>query len=75
MGAYKYMTSEELAQQPIPHKRTELVRGRLIVHEPATPRHGMIAARILIDIGIYLRTHPIGTAIAPRWFAPRCNSG
>ena len=61
---HRYMTSEELALNPIPNKRTELVRGRLIVREPAKYRHGEIAARVLIAIGIYLESHPIGRVCA-----------
>ncbi|PYO91069.1 MAG: hypothetical protein DMD66_00730 [Gemmatimonadetes bacterium] len=34
------MTAEELLVTNVPNKRTELVRGRLIVHEPPGGRHG-----------------------------------
>lgn len=61
---HRYMTSEELALHPLPDKRTELVRGRLIIREPARRRHGVVAARILIAIGIYLETYPIGEVMA-----------
>jgi Uma2 family endonuclease len=64
MVQLRYMTSEELAEQPLDNKRTELVRGRLVVREPAKAEHGRIAAQMLIDIGIYLREHPIGTVYA-----------
>ena len=60
MVPFVYMTSEQLAQHPVPHKRTELVRGRLVVREPARARHGDVAARVLIEIGIYLKGNPIG---------------
>jgi Uma2 family endonuclease len=58
------MTSEELALNPIPNKRTELVRGRLVVREPAKLRHGVIVVRVVLEIGIYLRTNPIGEVMA-----------
>jgi len=45
------MTAEQLLHNPIPHKRTELVKGRLIVKEPAGYPHGRVAARLLIAIG------------------------
>lgn len=61
---YRYMTSEELARHPIPNARTELVRGRLIVREPAKSQHGLVAARVLIAIGIYLESNPIGQVLA-----------
>lgn len=64
MGQFVYMTSEELARHPIADKRTELVRGRLVVRDAARWSHGTIAARILIEIGIYLKAHPIGTVCA-----------
>jgi Uma2 family endonuclease len=69
MSQYRSLTSEELALHPIPNKRTELVRGRLVVREPAKWRHGTVAARILVAIGIYLDSNPIGTvAIAETGF-------
>jgi Uma2 family endonuclease len=40
------MTAEELLYLSLPDKRTELVRGRLIVREPAGSRHGAVAARL-----------------------------
>ncbi len=61
---YTYMTSEELAMRPIPDRRTELVRGRLVVREPAKLRHGVVAARMLVEIGTYLKTSPIGIVCA-----------
>lgn len=61
---YRYMTSEALAHHPIPNARTELVRGRLIVREPAKHRHGLVAANLLIEIGIYLKSNPIGQVLA-----------
>ena len=45
MSEYLYMTSEDLALHPIPDKRTELVRGRLVVRDAATWSHGLVAAR------------------------------
>jgi Uma2 family endonuclease len=38
------MTAEELLETQVPNKSTELVRGRLIVHEPPGGRHGYVAA-------------------------------
>jgi Uma2 family endonuclease len=37
------MTAEELLAYPVPHKRTELVNGRLVVREPAGFEHGRVA--------------------------------
>ena len=36
------MTAEELLHASIPDKRTELVRGMLIVREPPGGRHGSV---------------------------------
>jgi Uma2 family endonuclease len=60
MARFVHMTSEELALHPVPHKRTELVRGRLVVREPAKRRHGAVAARVVAVIDAYLETNPIG---------------
>ena len=50
------MTADELLLLSMPDKRTELVRGRLVVREPAGFRHGDIAARVLVAISSYLAT-------------------
>ena len=64
MRKFAYVTSEELARNPVADKRTEIVRGRLVIREPASPRHGEVAARVLIAIGMYLDTNPIGRVYA-----------
>ncbi len=61
---HTYMTSEELAMYPIPDRRTELVRGRLVVREPAKLRHGVVAGRMLVLIAAYLNANPIGIVCA-----------
>ncbi len=40
------MTAEELLYANVPNKRTELVRGRLIVHELRGCRHGYVVANL-----------------------------
>src|SRR5258705_2440214 len=40
------ITAEELLYTDGPNQRTELVRGRLIVHEPPGGRHGYVAANL-----------------------------
>ena len=40
------MTAEELLDTGVPNKRTELVRGRLIVHELRGYRHGYVVANL-----------------------------
>src|SRR5205809_847899 len=39
------MTADELLRTHVPHKRTELVRGVLVVREPAGSRHGLVRGR------------------------------
>ena len=48
------MTADELRLLSMPDKRTELVRGRLVVREPAGFWHGDVAARVLVSISNYL---------------------
>lgn len=48
------MTAEELLATSLPDMRTELVRGRLSVREPAGWRHGDIVARVAVAISSHL---------------------
>ncbi len=52
------MTAEELLQTSIPDKRVELVRGVLLVREPAGYRHG----RVSMNLAFLLSKHVEGTA-------------
>lgn len=60
------MTADELLMLRMPDKRTELVRGRLVVREPAGFWHGDVAARVLVAISNYLaadrRSQALGVA-------------
>src|SRR5439155_16361844 len=48
------MTAEELLYTNVPNKRTELVRGRLIVHEPPGGRHGYVAANLAFRLNKHI---------------------
>src|SRR2546428_551958 len=48
------MTAEELLQTNVPSKRTELVRGRLIGHEPPGGRHGYVAANLAFRLNQHI---------------------
>lgn len=48
------MTADELLSTNIPNKRTELVRGRLIVHEPPGGRHGNVTAMLGVRLGQHI---------------------
>lgn len=44
-----------------PEKQIEIVDGKVEIKEMAGARHGGIAARTIIKIGIYLESNPIGS--------------
>ena len=58
------LTAEELLHLSIPDKRTELVRGVLVVREPAGGRHGRVAMNVALELGSYVRTHQLGVVYA-----------
>jgi Uma2 family endonuclease len=58
------MTAEELLYTNVPNKRTELVRGRLVVHEPPGGRHGNITANLAVRLGQHLELTGAGALFA-----------
>jgi Uma2 family endonuclease len=58
------MTAEELSRLQLPNKRTELVRGALVTHEPAGYQHGDIAMRLGATIHAYVEAEGIGRVFA-----------
>ena len=72
LSANDLMTADQLFLYDSRGMRTELVRGRLVVREPAGYRHGAIAARVLTRIAAYLERdeaarsaeHPLGDVLA-----------
>jgi Uma2 family endonuclease len=58
------MTAEDLLANPVPNKCTELVAGHLIVREPPGYRHGLVAGRLFLAIGIHVTTHSLGHTLA-----------
>ncbi len=58
------MTADELLQFNFPDKRTELIRGRLVVRDPAGARHGAVANRIAYRITAYVEAHDLGRVYA-----------
>jgi Uma2 family endonuclease len=66
------MTAEELLTYRAGDKRTELVRGQLVVREPASYRHGVVAARVLVHVSAWLEqdriargaSEPLGDVLA-----------
>jgi Uma2 family endonuclease len=64
MPAQALLTAEELLRLNLPNKRTELVRGMLIIREPAGYQHGDVAARLLVAIGSHVQQHGLGRVFA-----------
>ena len=58
------MTAEELLRLNLPDKRTELVRGVLVVREPAGYQHGDIAMRLAAAIYTHVEAHGLGRVFA-----------
>lgn len=57
------MTAEELEHLYLPNKSTELVRGRLVVREPPSTRHGTIQATLTYFVTGFVRQHRLGTVV------------
>jgi len=58
------MTAEEMLRLNLSDKRTELVRGVLVVREPAGYHHGDVAARLLVAIANHVNANGLGRVFA-----------
>lgn len=58
------MTAEELLHLNLPDKRTELVKGVLVVREPAGYRHGQVAMNLATVINNFVRSGKLGDVVA-----------
>lgn len=58
------MTAEELLHLSLPDKRTELVRGVLIVREPAGYQHGEVAMNIAASLHAFVTPRGLGRVVA-----------
>jgi putative restriction endonuclease len=54
------MTAEELLRLNLPDKRTELIRGRLVVRDPGGARHGAVAMQLGYRIMAHAEAHDLG---------------
>jgi Uma2 family endonuclease len=63
-GMSPLVTAEELLQKNIPNKRTELVRGRLIVREPAGYSHGRVTMNLTVRLGAHVEGTGCGQLVA-----------
>jgi Uma2 family endonuclease len=64
MNRSALMTADELLCLNLPNKRTELLAGHLVVREPAGPRHGEAAARLLAAIAAHVYPRKLGRVFA-----------
>ena len=64
MPAATPMTADELLHLNLPNKRTELVRGVLVVREPAGYRHGEVAMNLATAVHSFVRAHRLGSVLA-----------
>ena len=58
------MTADELLRTSLPDKRVELVRGVLVVREPAGGRHGHVTARLAKRLMDVVEARGLGTVFA-----------
>lgn len=58
------ITAEELLHLNLPNKRTELVKGVLIVREPAGYQHGEVAMNIAASLHAFVTPRGLGRVVA-----------
>ena len=58
------MTADELLRLHLPGKRTELVRGALVVREPAGYLHGSVAAELANRLTNHVKSGDLGRILA-----------
>lgn len=64
MSPATLMTADELLHTHISDKRVELVRGVLIVREPAGSLHGLVAMNLGVELGIFVKHTGAGKVFA-----------
>ncbi len=64
MSEAKLMTADELLRLKLPDKRTELVRGRLLVRDPGGARHGAVAMQLGYRIMAHVEAQDLGRVYA-----------
>jgi Uma2 family endonuclease len=58
------ITADELLRTHVPDKRTELVRGVLVVREPAGSRHGLVTMNLGAELAVYAKQTGAGGVYA-----------
>ena len=64
MPPAELMTAEDLLHLNLPNKRTELVRGILVVREPAGYTHGRVAMNVAMKLGTHVEHGGAGQLFA-----------
>lgn len=64
MSAPALFTAEDLEQLTLPDKRVELVRGQLVVREPAGYRHGAVAMQLGAAMHRHAESRGLGRVFA-----------
>jgi Uma2 family endonuclease len=59
-----HVTADELLQVQPPNKRVELVRGVLLVREPASGRHGRVTIALTRQLANHVHAQGLGTVYA-----------
>jgi Uma2 family endonuclease len=62
------LTAEDILQMSFPGKSVELVRGRLVVREPPSTKHGRIQANLAYFLGTFVRVHTLGAIVGGAGF-------
>ena len=73
MTAPPLLTADELEHLPETGKRTELVRGRLIVSEPPGFQHGDVVVTLAAIMKEYVRARNLGRVLAETGFVLAAN--
>jgi len=58
------LTATDVEGLSFPDKQCELVRGRLLVREPPSTRHGVIAGKLLYRVSDFVYRHALGVVCA-----------
>lgn len=64
MTQAKLMTAEELLRLRLPDKRTELIRGLLVVRDPGGARHGAVTNELTYRITAFVKERDLGRVYA-----------
>jgi Uma2 family endonuclease len=64
MAPVGLMTADELLRTHLPDKRVELVRGVLVVREPAGFRHGAVSATLTKLLAHHVDSNGLGSVLA-----------